>query len=111
MDTGIEEIFEMKTIKERADEYVKRVYDGNYTDVELGFIRGAQSEHEELTQWNSPECPPDNDRDILLKIKSDTRFFPDTHYFAVGFYSGASFYISITREVHIEVVGWREIHE
>ena len=40
----------MKSIKERAKEYIQDIYGGPYTDVELGFIRGAQSEHEELTR-------------------------------------------------------------
>lgn len=107
----------MKTIEERYKSYIGTVGAECFQPKNIGntmqntFIAGAKSEHEELTRWNSPECPPDNDRDVLLKIKSDTRLFPDTNYFAVGFYSGVSFHISVARWATIDVLGWREIHE
>lgn len=94
----------MKTIEERAKEYVKRVYDGNYTDVELGFIRGAQSEHKELTGWNSPDNIPDTNRWVLIKIKMDE--------YAVGYYNhyDDSWHIPSFFESD-GLYGWREIFE
>lgn len=94
----------MKTIEERAKEYVKRVYDGNYTDVELGFIRGAQSEHEELTRWNSPECEPKINTPILLKMESPRKdIIYRTGFFICG-------YVPYDDDVYrYKVVGWREI--
>lgn len=96
----------MKPIEERAKEYVKRVYDGNYTDVELGFIRGAQSEHSELTRWNSPDCPPDNERQVLMQLRDITS--GDTKY-SVGRYDGYGFNGSGFGPGY-EIIGWREIH-
>lgn len=113
----------MKTIEERAKEFVQapctfKCDICDKRDMGTGcnwkhdaevFSLGAKSEHDELTRWNSPDCPPEDDRAVLLKIK-DTRYFPDNHYFAVGFYDEG---YCTTSAVHaeIEVVGWREIHE
>lgn len=80
-------------------------------DYVWAFIDGANSEHEELTRWNSPDCPPDNNKDVLLKIKSSNRYCPDSYYFEVGFYSGKRYYISSSRQITIEVLGWRKIQE
>lgn len=99
----------MRTIEERAKEYVKRVYDGGYTDVEIGFIRGAQSEHKELTRWNSLECPPDNRRQVLLKVKTS---FIGKIYYKVGSFIDGDYCESYSgRSLKTECLGWREIHE
>lgn len=105
----------MKTIEERAEYYAETVgrdrYQGDGDASYDDFVAGAKSEHEELTRWNSPECPPDNDRDVLLKIRNADKILPETCFFAVGFYSGTKFHISLVRHIPIDVVGWREIHE
>lgn len=96
----------MKSIKERAKEYVKRVYDSDYTDVELGFIRGAQSEHEELTRWNSPEILPDANQWIIVKVVNENNGV--LYYDTTKFYSK---YFNELEESRHTLLGWREIHE
>lgn len=106
----------MKTIEERADEYVdapceKICLECNtwpescryYTD-RLAFIAGAESEHKELTQWNSPDCPPDSTHEVLAQICGG-------YYKVVVFDSNNKLYkVSGTQE-WTEILGWREIHE
>lgn len=64
----------MKTIEERAKEYIKEggsigfPLEDNYF-FEEAFTAGAKSEHEQLTRWNSPECPPEQRKVVLLKYK------------------------------------------
>lgn len=103
----------MKTIEQRAKEYEESL--GYYNCMKQfpqeAFIAGAKSEHEELTRWNSPECPPDNDRDVLLKIKHDIELCPEYFMYRVGFYDGKLYRIANERDTTIEVIGWREIHE
>ena len=105
----------MKTIEERAKEFVQApctfkcdICETRYIgmgclwkhDAEV-FSLGAKSEHEELTRWNSPECPPEDHREILVKVKNGyniASYNPDKGYcIKGGFYA--------------EILGWREIHE
>lgn len=56
----------MGTIKERAKEYAQAIY-GYAPAIEIAFIRGARSEHEELTCWRDPKCPPAHRKPVLIK--------------------------------------------
>lgn len=106
----------MKTIEERAVQYeeISGCYGCQLGQVKEAFIAGAKSEHECLTRWNSPECPPDDDRDVLLKIEScDGGIF-----YAVGFYESSGEFLQnvFVAETNIyppqkPILGWREIHE
>lgn len=111
----------MKTIEERAlEQYpenwrnvtiagtMEHAFDDNASYRE-GFINGAKSEHEELTKWNSPECPPDNRRQVLLKVKTS---FIGKFYYKVGSFIGGDYCESYSgRPLKTECLGWREIHE
>lgn len=102
-----------KTIEERAKEYMEQVYvEGNEiyeSELHTAFCDGANSEHEELTRWNSPDCPPDNDRQILLKVKTD---FSGKIYYKVGSFINGDYCESYSgRPLRTKHIGWREIHE
>lgn len=109
----------MKTIEERAREYapdafmpdeILPVRKGHLVNLERqGFIDGVKSEHEALTKWNSPECPPDDTREILVKYRTPSG---DITY-EVGHYvrTKAWYYSSSDYESLPNVIGWREIHE
>lgn len=111
MDTGIEEIFVMKTIEERADEYIGHPYEidegGAISGMRNAFCMGAASEHEELTRWHDPKVElPHDDRSVLIILRAVSS---DKMRYAVGCYrrqQWVGFAIG-----HEEVVGWREIHE
>lgn len=104
----------MKTIEERADEYVDAPCEkicSECTTLEascrfyndrLSFIAGAESEYEELTRWNSPECPPDDAREVLVKIKCND-------YNVASYNQGKGY--CIKEGFYTEILGWREIHE
>ena len=65
------------------------------------YITGAYHERKRLLKWNSPKCPPENYREILVKVKNGyniASYNPDKGYcIKGGFYT--------------EIIGWREIHE
>lgn len=98
----------MKTIEQRADEYIGHSFDIKEpliaTRSRVAFIEGAKSEYEELTRWNDPkEEVPNDDRLVLVKT-------------IAGDYV-VDFYIHELERFYIEdvdyaiVVGWREIYE
>ncbi len=112
----------MKTIEERADEYVDMPCTGKcdectmiegtcrfYND-RVSFIAGAQSEHEELTKWHDPkEELPDTNRDVLIKTTLLAKY-------RIAFYKadGQRNYHWHQNNGAIDddmVIGWREIHE
>lgn len=110
----------MKTIEERAyslyasDECCRdcencedrvNCFDADYV---WAFIAGAKSEHEELTKWNSPECPPEDDKLVIVKYRS--RGF---ELYSIGDYD-KNYGWSTQDEVRFNkdnIIGWREIHE
>lgn len=103
----------MKTIEERANGAWNEAKNEAMTSTEntfsKGFIAGAKSEHEELTRWNSPECPPDNKRQVLLKVKTS---FVGKIYYKIGSFINGDYYESYSgRPLRPECLGWREIHE
>ena len=109
----------MKTIDQRAKEFVQAPCTFKcdicpHRDLGTGcnwkhdaevFSLGAKSEHEELTKWNSPKEPPQDDRSVLMKI-----WVPSTNIirYQVGHYENkwVGFLIGLDR-----IIGWREIHE
>ena len=101
----------MKTIEERADEYEKIVGHSFCDKLEIKevFSAGDLSERTELTRWNSPECPPEDDRDVLLKVRSAA----GRVFYVVGFYesSGWNGYEMYLSQEQKSILGWREIHE
>lgn len=105
----------MKTMKERAYSYApERKYDSDITmpDYEVAdirreaFIAGAESEHKELTRWNSPDKPPKRGISVLIRCNA----YPGIDYY-VGYWSGVCFYTSLKDMRISNVIGWREIHE
>lgn len=102
----------MKTIEERAKEYIKEggsigfPLEDNYF-FEEAFIAGAKSEHEELTRWNNPECPPDSKRPILLKIRIG---LSEKIYYRVGHFVDGD-YTYPGRVLRTEYLGWKEIYD
>lgn len=109
----------MKTIEERAEEYVNTYYHDNFYpqslseaeyDVKSAFIAGANAEHKELTRWHNPKIElPQNGKTVLIRLKS-------LPYYAVGCYTPNSrqVYEWQTADRIIPnsiVIGWREIHE
>lgn len=98
----------MKSIEERAKEYEKKYYDGAASECRLAFIRGAQSEHEELTRWHDPkEELPEIGKDVLFRIK-----YPSTNMFSyqVGQLQDNG-RVRLPRIELGDIVGWRPIHE
>lgn len=93
----------MRTIEEKAKDYEKKYYDGAAPDSYLAFIRGAQSEREELTRWHDVETMPAQ-KGVLIKLSSGD--------YCVGIKDlrgkiwGLPPYLRNPKPV-----GWREIHE
>lgn len=108
MDTGVEEVFDMKTIEERAVQYeeISGCYGCELGQVKEAFIAGAKSEHDELTRWNDPECEPKVNTPILLKMESPRN---DIIYRTGFFICNYTAYDS--NVYYYKVVGWREIPE
>ena len=74
----------------------------------LKFI-GEEDENSLLTEWHDPECPPDNKRQVLLKVKTS---FIDKIYYKVGSFIDGDYCESYSgRPLKTECLGWREIHE
>lgn len=103
-----------KTIEERAKEYaffnmrdLETDIDEAMRFVENAYKDGAKDEHEELTKWNNPECPPDSKRPILLKIRigSSKKIYYRVGHFVDGDYTYPG------RVLRTEYLGWREIYE
>lgn len=110
----------MKEIKDRASEFIGGLSASIGTTmqkietickyfIELGFVAGAKSEHEELTRWNSPGFPPEDDRQVLLKVK--TVFIGKIYYKVGSFINGDYCESSSGRSLKAECLGWRDIHE
>lgn len=101
----------MKTIEERADEYIGYSYekDEGYivTSKRCAFINGAHSEHAELTRWHDPNEPPDNGRRVLLKVRdklSSMESYTTGNYYDEKWHGCKVFFWN-------ELISWREIHE
>lgn len=109
----------MKTIEERAKEYVYGLCAPDCTlcdDICIKaksyrpFIDGAQSERAELTRWHDPkEEQPDDDRDVLVKTAM-------CRTYRIAFYksSGPRNYRWHENNGALDddiVIGWRDIHE
>lgn len=105
----------MKTIEERAKEYEQSLgyYDCMNQWPQEAFIAGAKSEHEELTRWNSPECPPMHENEVLMNVKTA----PDIYNYIVGCFRRYTTHAEWETPVWFidfdkdEILGWREIHE
>ena len=110
----------MSNIEQRAREFVEKLRCGRNGDCnsceiladctwitdKAAFVAGAESEHEELTRWNDPKEPPQDDRSVLLKLRVPTT--NDIRYI-VGHYNEnkwVGFLIGLDK-----IIGWREIHE
>lgn len=107
----------MKTIEERAWEYVGAHCTRNcsmcrdivenpceWMNDKVCFTAGANSEHRELTRWNSPNDYPADKKEVLAKIEGG-------YYKVVVFdFNSMLWEVSGTRE-YIQIYGWREIHE
>ncbi len=109
----------MKTIKERAKEAIPDAFDpdeilpareGYLISLERrGFIKGAQSEHTELTQWHSECETPECSKSVLIKCKSG---HTGKVFYVVGYHSGYEWCDEGVLITHYDsVIGWREIHE
>lgn len=103
----------MKTIEERAKEYIQPLpdIDAYFEDmVYSAFCDGAQSEHEELTRWNSPDVLPDEHMICLGK----TKYYDDESYELLVYHPEEKMFINCTTRLRIvspELIGWRRIHE
>lgn len=98
----------MKTIEERADIYeeISGCYGCQLGQVKEAFIAGAKSEHEELTRWNSPKCPPEEDKAVIVKYL-DSGF----ELYSIGDYD-KKYGWSAQDEVGFNkdnIIGWMEI--
>lgn len=105
----------MKTIKERAKSYVRKVWRGGSREfvgyrkaTELDFIAGAQSEHEELTRWHNPKKMPEYGKQVLFKIKYKDS---DTIRIRMGWMTESNVFMTLSGDIYSEIIGWREIHE
>lgn len=102
----------MGTIEERAKEYAEKCHCQN---TELGFIAGAQSEHELLTRWRDPkEELPEYVKVVEVKYKAFGKIMMSVAWRLGCSGSGEdAWYIDGTnrRIDHENIIGWREIHE
>lgn len=111
----------MKTIEERAEYYAETVgrdrYQGDRNAAYDDFIAGAESEHKELTRWNSPEeYLPAPRRIVLLRLQNP--HYSNIEKYAIGCrtlsdewdVSDDKIELSLF-EGTLKVIGWREIHE
>lgn len=94
----------MKSIKERASERYPE--QGILGAERRAFVAGANSEHEELTRWNSPDVLPDINQWIIIKIVNENNGV--LYYTTTKFYSE---YFNELKECRYTILGWREIHE
>lgn len=97
----------MKTIEERANEYIGHSsdYDENVTISmsRSGFRAGAKSEHEELTKWHSVDEVPEKEKWILMKVKDDDGLI---FYFPIIYYDGV---FELHKSLGQILIGWRYI--
>lgn len=109
----------MKTIKERAKSYARKVWCGGVRDfvnhkkaTELDFIAGAQSEREELTRWNDPNKPPTDKMRVIAKcvLPNGATFVTGAWYAVNEFPTGWSVDLDRTFE-NLHVLCWRPIYE
>lgn len=95
---------------ERADIYVGHPIEidesVSTSRARVAFIRGAESERELLTAWNSPDEIPEMGKWILMKIigNQDDMFF----YFPQVYFDGV---FQNPEHIGQRLVGWRYIHE
>lgn len=104
----------MKTIEERADEYIYKMDCSEWTGVEdyarHGYKQGATDEHYLLTEWHDPKDMPKDGREVLVKYYSN--LFHRESYAVVYFQYGT--FISsheMIDDKYDTILGWREIHE
>lgn len=100
----------MKTIEERADEYIGHPYEigegSAISGMRNAFCMGAASEREELTRWNDPKYPPKDDKRVLLKLRIA---YTKKIRYAVGYYYRQIWFgFAIGND---KILGWREIHD
>lgn len=116
----------MKTIKERAREFVDAPCDHRckkcktlqadcrfYND-QMSFIAGAESEHEELTRWHDPkEELPDYYHPVEIKYLHSQ--FIEVAIAWLGVIDDGAYIWTIDNTdkafFHDEILGWREILE
>lgn len=103
----------MKTIEERAKEDAFKTHPVDYIKRKAyiaGYIQGVQSEHAELTRWNSPDVLPDEHMICLGK----TKYYDDESYELLVYHPEEKMFINCTTRLRIvspELIGWRRIHE
>ena len=97
----------MKTIDERANEYIGNTadYDENVTISmsRSGFRAGAKSEHGELTKWHSVNEIPEDMKWILMKVNDDDG---SIFYLPVMYYDGV---FELHKSFGQMLIGWRYI--
>lgn len=105
----------MESIEERAKEYAKMICSGlKESDIEgvyEDFLAGAESEHKELTKWNSPDNPPKHTNQILIKVNGGFQigqYFDEKYVKDLGF---CGWIIKGQIASDTSIIGWREIHE
>lgn len=117
----------MKTIKDRAKAYAKKIWAGGKRDwataqkmSEHDFIAGAKSEREELLRWHDPhnELPEQNK---LVLLKTDEGIYTGSWWGGIEFgVYGNGFSRGLIRDKIKEseddgytcrIISWRHIHE
>lgn len=107
----------MKTIEERAREFVERAADGQDVPDYINelliscYCAAAEEEHALLTKWHDAKTDrPTIGRAVLLIMQCEDGGHIYTEY-AVGDRLESDCYVLPVPYVGWEVVGWREIHE
>ena len=119
----------MKTIEERADEYVDAPCEKNCSECSmleascrfyndrLSFIAGAQSEHNLLTEWHTlDESLPALQKDVLLKLRNPRN--PQIERYTIGCRTLLEDWLFADDKIapaiwtgEYKIIGWREIYE
>lgn len=103
----------MKTIEERAREFVKRVAAGQDVPDYINellincYCAAVEEEHALLTKWHDANEPPDNGRRVLLKVRdklSGMESYTTGYYYEETWSGNKVFFWN-------ELIGWRDIHE
>lgn len=107
----------MKTIEERARKFVEKAAAGQKVPSYISellincYCAAVEEEHALLTKWHdAKEEHPKSGLTVLIKCV-DIRF-PNQSFFTTGvYYASTRQWCAGRYGKHIEIVGWREIHE
>lgn len=112
----------MKTIEERAEEYIYKMDCSEWTDVEdyarHGYEQGATDEHSLLTEWHDPKKElPKTDVEVLCMVHRPANEIQFNTYEVCRYDKAFGWWVMAPIPqggwcgADREIIAWREIHE